>query len=88
VPIALGFGSDGASRRPLGLVIVGGLIVSQLITLYVTPSIYLILDQLQNKVRHHPPTIRRDDVVLPPAGPAAAAVRPSAPTPKDGKHSS
>jgi len=73
VPIALGFGSDGSSRRPLGLVIVGGLIVSQLITLYVTPSIYLILDQLQGKIRHHPPTVRRDDVILPPAGPAAAA---------------
>ena len=36
VPIAVGFGTDGACRRPLGLVIVGGLIASQLITLYVT----------------------------------------------------
>ena len=36
VPIAVGFGADGACRRPLGLVIVGGLIASQLITLYVT----------------------------------------------------
>jgi HAE1 family hydrophobic/amphiphilic exporter-1 len=50
VPIALGYGADGASRRPLGLVIVGGLIISQFITLYVTPVIYLYLEEFQEKV--------------------------------------
>jgi multidrug efflux pump subunit AcrB len=50
LPIALGFGADGASRRPLGLVIVGGLVVSQFITLYVTPGIYLYLEAFQEKV--------------------------------------
>ena len=50
VPIALGFGADGASRRSLGLVIVGGLVVSQFITLYVTPVIYLYLEDFQEKV--------------------------------------
>lgn len=50
VPIALGYGADGASRRPLGLVIVGGLVVSQFITLFVTPVIYLYMQWFQDKV--------------------------------------
>jgi len=50
LPIALGFGADGASRRPLGLVIVGGLIISQFITLFITPVIYLYLEEFQERV--------------------------------------
>ena len=50
LPLALGIGSDADSRRPLGLVIVGGLIVSQFITLYITPVIYLYLEDFQEKV--------------------------------------
>ncbi len=59
VPIALGFGQDAASRRPLGLVIVGGLIFSQLITLFVTPVIYLWLEWFQEHVLDKVPFLRR-----------------------------
>ncbi len=50
IPIAVGLGADAASRRPLGLVIIGGLVVSQFITLYVTPVIYLYLEEFQERV--------------------------------------
>lgn len=47
LPIALGIGADGESRRPLGLVIVGGLTFAQVITLFVTPGIYLYMESFQ-----------------------------------------
>ena len=58
VPLALGFGQDASSRRPLGLVIVGGLIFSQMITLFVTPVIYLWLEWFQEHVLDRVPFLR------------------------------
>jgi HAE1 family hydrophobic/amphiphilic exporter-1 len=51
LPIAIGFGAGAEARRPLGLAVVGGLLVSQILTLYFTPIYYIYLDAFQSKIR-------------------------------------
>jgi len=49
IPLALGTGTGSELRRPLGISIVGGLLISQVLTLYTTPVIYLMLDKLHRR---------------------------------------
>ncbi len=57
LPIALGYGEGADARQPLGLAVVGGLVVSQFLTLYITPVIYLYMEQLQGWVRGRRQTV-------------------------------
>jgi len=68
LPIALGLGASAELRQPLGVAVVGGLIVSQVLTLFVTPVIFLYMEQLRGFVAGLPARLRRH---APPARPLA-----------------
>jgi HAE1 family hydrophobic/amphiphilic exporter-1 len=72
LPIALGTGAGAELRQPLGVAVVGGLLLSQLLTLYITPVVYLYLDRIDRQLKRRlEPQLQEVDE--PPHKPAVAA---------------
>jgi multidrug efflux pump subunit AcrB len=68
LPLALGGGTGSELRRPLGIAIVGGLIVSQALTLFTTPVVYLYMDRIRLRVARWRGAHRKQQPILGPAG--------------------
>jgi multidrug efflux pump len=68
MPMALGWGAGAELRKPLGIAIVGGLVVSQMLTLFTTPVIYLYLDRLRKRFTSRQPSYRHRPGFLVPGG--------------------
>ena len=83
LPIAFGWGAGAESRRPLGLAVVGGLLVSQLLTLYITPVYYVYIENarlrlMRKRAAEHPDIPVTTSESLPPLAEAPAPMRQSA----------
>jgi multidrug efflux pump subunit AcrB len=65
MPLALGWGAGAELRKPLGIAIVGGLVVSQMLTLFTTPVIYLYLDGLRKRFTRSHVSRRRHGILVP-----------------------
>jgi hydrophobic/amphiphilic exporter-1 (mainly G- bacteria), HAE1 family len=72
LPIALGHGAGAESRRPLGVAVVGGLLFSQIITLYITPVVYTYLDAWQKRLARRKAAEPRQQPDVTPREPRAA----------------
>jgi HAE1 family hydrophobic/amphiphilic exporter-1 len=78
IPIAIGFGAGGSARMPLGLAVVGGLLLSQILTLYITPVVYLYFEGLQQWIAGRRQAREAPALLSPHAG-AAVPAGPHAP---------
>src|SRR5204863_7443791 len=76
LPIALGWGAGAESRRPLGLAVVGGLLVSQLLTLYSTPIYYVYIEKARTWLVHRRPAVAPESRHAPARAPEPSIAAP------------
>ncbi len=84
VPLAIGTGDGAELRQPLGIAVVGGLILSQLLTLYTTPVVYVAMDRLRSAVLRAARRVRSPRGAAPDA--AAAHTSSVSPVPSEASH--
>ncbi|MFM7102552.1 MAG: efflux RND transporter permease subunit, partial [Verrucomicrobiota bacterium] len=76
LPIAIGFGAGAESRRPMGVAVVGGMLTSTFLTLYIIPVVYVLLSRLGGRATAENPTA--PETPAPPASPGDLAAHPAA----------